>query len=104
VQPGTDEAAATLAVLLRSAAAMDSPGVVWLGENTLPDDVLGALCDILFRLATARLFIGPLLSSGRYFRYHVTIHSWGTVIFHTSLYDVSCSSTNINYRKVVFIY
>jgi hypothetical protein len=30
-------------VLLRSAAVKDSPGTVWLEENTLPGVVLGAL-------------------------------------------------------------
>jgi hypothetical protein len=36
VQQGADKAAA-VAVLLRSSAAKDSPGVVWLEENILPD-------------------------------------------------------------------
>jgi hypothetical protein len=38
VQPGTDETAA-VAVLLRRAAAKDSPGVVFLKAKTLPDIV-----------------------------------------------------------------
>jgi hypothetical protein len=40
-----DETAA--AVLLRRAAAKDSPGVVWLEDNNLPVVVLGAVCDFL---------------------------------------------------------
>jgi hypothetical protein len=39
-----------LLLLLRSAAAKDSPGVVWLEENALPDVVLGALLNFLFRI------------------------------------------------------
>jgi hypothetical protein len=36
------------AVLLRSAAAMETPGVVSLEEKTLPVVVLGVLCDLFF--------------------------------------------------------
>jgi hypothetical protein len=32
----------------RSAAAHKTPGVVWLGENTLPVVALGVLCDLFF--------------------------------------------------------
>jgi hypothetical protein len=38
-------------VLLRSTAAKDSSGMVWLEENTLPVVVLGALCNFLFGIS-----------------------------------------------------
>jgi hypothetical protein len=41
-----------LCVLLRSTAAKDSPGVVWLEEKTLPVVVLGVLCVFLFRVSS----------------------------------------------------
>jgi hypothetical protein len=39
-------------VLLHSTAMKDSPGVVWLEENTLPIVVLGALWDFLFCISS----------------------------------------------------
>jgi hypothetical protein len=39
-------------VLLRIAAAKDSPGVLRLEENTLPVVVLDALCDLFFRVSS----------------------------------------------------
>jgi hypothetical protein len=55
VQPRVDEDAA---VLLRSAPAKDSPGMVWLGEKTLPLVVLGTL-----RLSLSHLFPGVAAAS-----------------------------------------
>jgi hypothetical protein len=40
-------------VLLRSTAMKDSPGVVWLEENTVPVVVLGALCNFLFHISSS---------------------------------------------------
>jgi hypothetical protein len=37
-------------VLLCTTTAKDSPGVLWLEENTLPDVVLGVLCNFLFHI------------------------------------------------------
>jgi hypothetical protein len=39
-------------VLLRSIAAKDILGVVWLEENTLPVVVFGAVCNFLFRISS----------------------------------------------------